>query len=344
MFVVLSAFIWWVPIQLMTAYKGLVLICHPLMIVAEGVSAMTLVFSSGQLWGPTLASQSWPVQAALLIGCVAISGWSILSMVRMYAAGIIGSIEGATNTAISLTLLLVLAVATLFVPHASITDATLLILYVTYNIWLACTMSMDELVRPKTPSEYQWLFPINETSRLWSMSLSRLLPFGVLQASVFDLVTLVYEVFSIQIVTTILIQMAIFVACLRMCRLAMIGGEGDHFSDPILAASGLDKHAPDCACCCEHSEKSNYQSPFLKWLVSVFWPCFGRSVIVILFTRPLIGTQHAGSSFHSGSPGSEADGWPSLMALVNITRASPWRWINVYVCLAIFIWHLLVEP
>lgn len=311
--------LWWIPAQILTIYEAVVLVSHPLMILAEGFSALTLTFSSGQLWGPCLASQSWSVQILILFGCAAVSGWSFFSMAKMYTAGTVASFISATNTAVALTLLLVLGVATFFVPHASITDATLLILYVTYNIWTACSLES---------------VGVNgglKISNLASFSLLNLSSASGIGLRSFDFATIIFEAFSIQIVTTLLVQMAIFVAVLRMCRHACTSDYNDHFLN--LSKVGSKSSLEPINYGGSHQKQVSQQlapsTKLVSWIVTIFWPSFGKSLLVLLYTHPLV------------TCAEETSRWPTLF---HLTRAVLWRWVNVYLSLVIYAWSLFVDP
>lgn len=62
-----------------------------------------------------------------------------------------------------------------------------------------------------------------------------------------------------------------------------------------------------------------------EWVFRVLWPFFGKCVLVVVYTHAwlMYGRQAAVS-------------WWVDPAI--------WRWINIFTCLAIYTWHLLVKP
>ncbi|PJF19746.1 hypothetical protein PSACC_00399 [Paramicrosporidium saccamoebae] len=100
-----------------------------------------------------------------------------------------------------------------------------------------------------------------------------------------------FSMFSVEIVMTLLLQMGIFLVAVRMYRRS-VGLDGEE------------------------------QPDITTWLTAYLWPCFGRAILVAIYT----------------------------FAWLNYTRQSAlpiymdpvlWRWVNLFGCLAIYTYHLL---
>lgn len=171
-----------------------------------------------------------------------------------------------------------LTVGTVLVPHGTITDSSLLALYTAYNLWTIARRSPTIALHPDQTSLLRFVSHVT-----WS---------AIPADSVYGLIATVVGMFSVEIITTLLLQMAIFITATNMyVQAAQRDGAG---GDP----------------------------PAAEWLVRVFWPCMGRSVLVAIYSYAwLVNTSPSGT--------------------VLLLDPLFWRWANIFASLALYTYHLL---
>ena len=268
------------PTWLTVPYEAGLQIACPVIILVEGFAAMTVILSSGQLWSESLAEQSAFVRAVVAAGCLALYGVSLSVIGHLYWTGAIRTVLIATMIAVVLTLVFVLTAGTILAPHGSITDSSLLMLYVTYNLWTISRRGSHIAIRSE-----------GTTSLLTFMSQSawNVMPKEPLLGVIGGLLNM----FSVELVTTILLQMAIFLAAAKLYRRAV----------------GLEEEIG------ERPEAS-------VWLLGVLWPCFGKAILVAVYTYAwLTYTRQA-----------------MLPLYLDPTM---WRWMNIFGCILLYAYHLL---
>jgi hypothetical protein len=146
----------------------------------------------------------------------------------MYTSGMISTVTSATLVAIILTLITVLTIGTILVDHGTITDSSLLFLYITYNLW---TMTRKSSFIPRSLlSSRMPLSIINSVSRyvdndndnpslLWNFFSDN---------SIYSMIQTAINMFSIEVMAMMLIQMAFFLMATKL--IAKSREQGDSYS------------------------------------------------------------------------------------------------------------------
>ncbi len=263
----------WMPHAWTAAYQVFLIHAYPLLVLLEGCSALTVILGAGRLFSRPAGG---PLRLLGLLLCTTSYASSAGVVAHMYEGGLIATLAGSTLAAITFTLTAILAAVAAFVPHASCTDGALLFLYVTYNVWTlgrggALALpgggggSMRSLL---LGSDAQRIAggalggTIGSALAALGGRVSAALGAGGAPAAALcgggeraspphapalaDLIGGAVALFGVEIVATLLVQMALFICMARMYRRAA----------PTL----------------------------LDVVVSTVWPSLGRAVLVALYT------------------------------------------------------------
>jgi hypothetical protein len=170
---------------------------------------------------------------------------------------------------------------TIMATHGTITDSALLMLYLTYNLWMVASRTNPNIT---ISSGASLLSVISQTT--WGLAPKEPL-LGVVGG--------LLNMFSVELVTTVLLQMAIFLIAARLYGRSIGIDEGEGNGDQ-----------PDPS----------------AWLIHIVWPCFGKAILVAVYTHAwLMYTRQA-----------------TLPAYFDPTV---WRWVNIFVCILLYMYHLL---
>jgi len=214
--------------------------------------------------------------------CLAVYATSSMVMFNLYYSGEIHTLVAASLVACALTLVGVLTMGTVMLEHGVITDAALVFLYVTYNIW---TLLKGEKAVPMT-LESRNLVHYLSNKLSWQSPTS--------QESLINVISALFRMFSVELLASLFIQMSV-----------------------LLMASKImdDSDEPE-------EVKSIRTFSLRNWLFNVVWPCFGRPILILVYTYSWLmqGMAHQVP-------------WYIQPAL--------WRWINIFFCLTIYLKHLL---
>lgn len=193
----------WLPPWLLQPYERLLLSSSPLLVMLEGLATMIIIISSGQGLADYLFDKSDLLKVFLVLACIVIYGISTLTIFSIYQAGLIKFLSDASLVAVSLTLIGVLSVATLMIEHGVLTDSALLFLYVTYNIWIITRTTPPVSMPQETKSLLGYI-----TNMTWSTAPT--------QDSLLSMVRTLFQMFSLEMVTGLFIQMSVFLMVSRI--------------------------------------------------------------------------------------------------------------------------------
>jgi hypothetical protein len=194
----------WLPAWLLQPYETLLLSSSPVIIMLEGLATMVIIITSGQGLADFLFDRSDVLKALLVLACIGIYGISSLTIFSIYQAGLIKALLDASLVAVSLTLIAVLSVATLMIEHGVLTDAALLFLYVTYNIWTITRSSITATTVTHEPRSLLGYL----ANMTWSTAPT--------QDSLLSMVRTLFQMFSLEMVTGLFIQMSVFLIVTRI--------------------------------------------------------------------------------------------------------------------------------
>lgn len=277
----------YIPDTWTVIFEHALLYTCPIFIVLEGFSAMTVILSSGQLWSESLAAQPNVVKGVIAAGCLALYLCSAGVIVHFYVDGMIRTVVGASMVAIVVTLLVILTVGTIIADHGTITDSSLLTLYLTYNIWIVARSVPSITLH----SQGTLLLKLISQASFRTISSFPLAP----------LLSSLISVFSVEIVTTLIVQMALFLTAITLYRKALVREEEEGADDQFNGTS------------------------FAVWLVSVVWPCFGKCGLVAVYAYSWL----------------SALGRDELPLYLDPVL---WRWLNIFLCIILYVYHLLHDP
>lgn len=262
---------------------------------------MTVILSAGQVWGELLSEQGTVVQAAVAALCAVGYGLALSVIVGLYWSGRVASVLAASLVAILLTLLAILTVLTVVKEHGTITDATLLAIYCTYNLWLISRLTAQGAIGLQTSDGFLG----RVLDKFWPGGMGSGLSNGAASSSLFvswrtvqGLLHSTLDMFSVEIVATLLIQMCLFLLLARLYQRAYPPPDAGHTTEASLEFSGS------------------------AWCLGVLWPALGRAVMVAIYTYSWLRSI------------SSASGLPLYLDPVT------WRWISILLCLLIYVWHL----
>lgn len=232
--------------------------CPPL-ILGEALSAMTVILSAGQLWGEVLSEQGTAVQAAVAALCAVGYGLALSVIAGLYWGGRVASVLAASLVATLLTLLAILTILTVVKEHGTITDVTLLAIYCTYSLWLIGRSTTQGTIGLQTSSGLVSRF----LDKLWPGSggvgsSAAPSPLFASWRTVQGLLRSTLEMFSVEMMATLLIQMCLFLLLARLYQRAYRSANG-HADQP-----------------------SGFSLP--AWCLGVLWPALGRAVMVVIYT------------------------------------------------------------
>jgi len=295
----------WIPVSWVPFYETLLLVMGPMLVLAEGFAALTVILSAGQLWSVWLLEQNGFLQGIMALICIAAYFLSTAVVIALYYGGAVISVGVASLVAVLLTLVVVLTVGTLLVPHGTITDSALLYLYLIYNVWIVIIGNTknhlhDFILRPLAPMEdsFERTKIVDTASRIITAFQQHVMlarPSLFRTDSLFSLVSSVLGMISVELVAILLVQMAVFVVATKMYQRSLLE----------------DQDTPS-------SEGSSY--------INIFWPCFGKAAVVSAYTYAWL--LHA----------------PTAQTTISwYFDPSFWRWINCFLCVAIYTRHLLVN-
>lgn len=194
----------------------------------------------------------------MLGACLGLYAFSGSVIVQFYLSGLIKTVVSASLVAVLITLLLILTGLTLLVDHASITDCSLLALYLTYNLWIiARTRASDISIRsPGSAGAARGRlgggvvdFFLTHTTA-WAGGHYA----GRAGGSLTNILSAALAMFSVEIVASLLIQMSIFLLLARLYRRARVGSEVEEGGGAI------------------------------QWILAVLWPCYGKCLLVAMYT------------------------------------------------------------
>lgn len=270
----------WLPGWVVRPYEGLLLAISPIVTILEGLASMVIITSAGQGLSDFLHDRSAAWQA--FFGAVCVGLYSVSSMVifSLYYSGQVSTLATASLVAVVLTLVGVLSAGTVMLEHGVITDAALLFLYVTYNIW---TLTSGKAA-PLPMQTRNLLGYLNGLS--WTAAPS--------QDSLLGIVGSLLAMFSVELLTGLFIQMSVFLMAGRL-----IDTSGD--PDEVKAARA---------------------STLRRWLFGAVWPCFGKAILILVYTYAWL-----------------AHGLSTPVAWY--IDPGMWRWINIFFCLTVYMKHLL---
>lgn len=217
----------YLPASWTRPYEMILRFVCPLLTLLEGLAAMTLILSSGQLWSESLQGQGRLVQILVLFGCSFIYFSSFGIIGYFYYAGLIKTVVAATLLAVVATLLIILSVGTVIAEHGIITDSSLLTLYLTYNLWLI-TRASGHL--PVT---------VDRPSLLFKLTLQQLSLKTIPTLSLSSLLMAILSIFSVEIVAGLLIQMSIFLVTAMLYRRSLELYDEDRESSPSYWIVGI---------------------------------------------------------------------------------------------------------
>ena len=205
---------------------------------------------------------------ALAFGII---GWVVQSHL---AQGTL-TVPSAASIAVLCTLLLVLTFVTLISEHALITDSTLLALYLSYNvIWIgsewtkqrhanwfksdAYTWVMHVLARV-LPEEWLSLLSVNQTvhSLVW---------LGTPLTSIHSMLRTLLSLIAPSIIIHVSVQVGLFVLAARLFGQANVFESDEDGEESVGLSTTFLEGAQD-------------------WLFNIFWPCLGRSLLILLYTH-----------------------------------------------------------
>lgn len=270
---------------------------------------MTVILSAGQVWGEILSEQGMAVQVAVVILCAIGYGLALSVIAGLYLSGRVASVLAASLVATLLTLLVILTILTVVKEHGTITDATLLAIYCTYDLWLISRSTNRGTISLQTSHGllgglWDKIWPGGMGGGGGSAGLGSTggsiasSPLFVSWRTVQGLLRSTLEMFSVEMMATLLIQMCLFLLLARLYQKAYNASPSEQ---------GTDQSA---------------EFDLAAWCLGALWPAMGRSIMVAIYTY---------SWLHSISSPS---GLPVYLDPVT------WRWGNILLCLLIYTWHL----
>ncbi len=115
--------------------------------------------------------------------------------------------------------------------------------------------------------------------------------------SLVSVIESIFKMFSVELLTGLFIQMSVLLMAWKLI---------DNSEDP-------------------DEVKAVKSFNFREWLFNVLWPCFGKSILILIYT-------YAWLAHGVASP------------VPWYIEPSLWRWINIFFCLTIYLKHLLSPP
>lgn len=229
--------------------------------------------------------------------------------------------------------MLVLTFATLVSEHALITDSSLLAVYLSYNVaWIGTEWTKQRnigwfksdaytwfihLAARVLPEEWLSLMNINQTvhSLVW---------LGSPLTSIHSMLRTLLSLIAPSVIIHISVQVALFVLAARLFGQANIIDDEEDGEESV----GL---------------SGTFIEDIQDWLFNVFWPCFGRSLLIILYTHTWL-LQIKRNDILTASPYDPLIGRDRSLMHELATNPNAARWCNVIVCFLIYVKHLMVKP
>jgi hypothetical protein len=184
------------PEWLAIPYEKLLLWSTPIFVLLEGLSAVVIILECGERCSLALENATFLPKILLIMISAGLCAVSIAIILDIYAAGLLG-VASASFVASIVTLMIVLTIGTMAVDHASIGDASLMFLYITYNIWC-----ITRRAQPQTLGYLQ---------RMYS-----LFSFKSTTPSILSTLNSMLAMFSMEIVVHLVFQMCVFVVAVRL--------------------------------------------------------------------------------------------------------------------------------
>lgn len=243
---------------------------------------MIIITTSGQGLTAFLEGRSDFLQIFFGLLCLAIYLVSSMVIFSLYYSEEIKTLVTASLVSCALTLVGVLTMGTVMLEHGVITDAALVFLYITYNIW---TLVKDEAVQQPVTYQTNNLFNYLTNKFSWS---------APSHESLVSVIGALFKMFSIELLASLFIQISVLLMASKII---------DRSDDP-------------------DEIKTVRTFSFREWLFNVIWPCFGKPILILIYTYAWL-TQ-------------------GLSAQVPwYIQPKLWRWINIFFCLTIYMKHLL---
>lgn len=221
-----------------------------------------------------------------------------------------------------------LAFATVVSEHGLLTDSALLTAYVTYDVvWIAIewTTSRKSWFRAdlysyalsfarRFPDHYLAMYLKSNASRWFDFqqTLTALVWFSGPLTSIHSMIQTLLGLMSVQIVAHLTVQIFIFVFAARL-----FGTSGT--LDVVSSSSSIGNSLVD-------DEDDARISPAADWLFNVLWPCFGRALLILIYTYAWLLQARRSDLLHV-----------PFYATPNAAR-----WANIVLCLVIYVRHLML--
>ena len=236
------------PDWIAAPYQWTLLTASPLFVLLEGVCSMIIILECGERCSDVLADASNFLKGLVAAVCFGIFGTSFFMIFDIYKAGLLGVMSASFVASVG-TIIIALTVLTVYVEHGTITDAAMLSLYVTYNVW-CITRSWKQHFVSAVQLESVFDYFANPSRMFNSLT-----P----QTSVLSAITSLASMFSVEIVVHLMMQMCVFVMAVKMIGRA------------------LKKTNPD-----------NQLFVYQDWIFNVLWPSFGKLTVILVYTYAYI--------------------------------------------------------
>lgn len=193
--------------------------------------------------------------------------------------------------------------------HGTITDAAMLSLYVTYNVWCITRSWKDHFMSAvKIDSVFDYLS--NPTKLLTANY------FGGGNSTILAAITSLASMFSVEIVVHLMMQMCVFVIAVKLIGKAI---RKSRMGEPKESEEDDDE---------EDEISDDTWLAYQDWIFNVIWPSFGKLFLVLVYTYAWI--LHTKPDFVSTE-------WSWY-------NPTTWRYVNVVMVLLIYLKHLLTPP
>ena len=253
------------PEWLAFPYQWTLLASSPLFVLLEGISSMVIILECGERCSDALGDSSNSIKALVATICFGVFGVSFYMINEIYLSGLLSIASARYKYIISFissfiasvcTILIGLTALTIFVEHGTITDAAMLCLYVTYNIWCV-TRSWKEQFMSAVRIESVFDYFISPSKLFGSVNTSHL--------SILASITSLASMFSVEIVVHLMIQMCVFVIAVKLIGRA-IRNQGRKNGES------------------EDMENEDSWLSYQDWIFNVLWPSFGKLILVLVYT------------------------------------------------------------
>lgn len=312
LFVVIYVGLKCLPEWLAVPYQYLILASGPLFIILEGVCSMIIILECGERCSDALSETSALIKAFVAMTCFGVFGVSFYGISEIYSSGLL-SIPSASFVASVCTTLLALTMLTIYIEHGTITDASMLCLYVTYNIWCIARSWKDHFLSAvQIDSVFDYLTnpSLVFTSAFYPMTNG---------GTILSVISSLASMFSVEIVVHLMIQMCVFVLAIKLIgkalRQSVDDGDGDQGNQTAKKTTS-------------NNNADGHWLAYQDWIFNVLWPSFGKLTLVLVYTYAWI--------VHTRPDLVHLD-WPWC-------KPTTWRYVNVVMVLMIYLKHLLTCP